>query len=214
MKKNRVFILLAGGKSERMGVPKGLLSYKETYWILAQIQRFPENSSILIGLGYDAEKYFQQIPWMKEALTKTIIFCNRKVRVVVNNKPQFGLFATFLAVLKRVMIIEKNASVVLLPIDVPLLQKNELQKLLAVENDVVIPIYQSKKGHPVKIAPIIWHTFLKINLDDLTARLDTQLKKVSKEKMTLVLVNDKNCILNLNTMDEWQRFIADIQTKI
>jgi len=214
MKEKITYIIVAGGKSERMGVSKGLLPFKETYWILVQIQRFPENSSILIGLGYDAEKYFQQILWMKEALIKTVLFANRKVRVVVNKKPQFGLFSTVQAVLKKVKIIEENTSVVLLPVDVPLLQNNELQKLLAIKNDVVVPVYQSKKGHPVKLKTTIWQSFLNVNLQDKRARLDTQLKKVSKEKTTLILVNDKNCILNLNTMDEWQRFIADIQTTI
>ena len=34
MKNNTVFVLLAGGKSERMGIDKGLLKFQENYWIL------------------------------------------------------------------------------------------------------------------------------------------------------------------------------------
>ena len=35
-----VLILLAGGKSARMGFPKGLLDYHGTFWILEQISRY------------------------------------------------------------------------------------------------------------------------------------------------------------------------------
>ena len=39
MESEPVFVLLAGGKSERMGVAKGLLKFKHTFWILEQLNR-------------------------------------------------------------------------------------------------------------------------------------------------------------------------------
>ena len=40
MENNTVFILLAGGKSERMGFTKGLLEYKKIFWVLEQTSEY------------------------------------------------------------------------------------------------------------------------------------------------------------------------------
>ena len=58
MASSPALVLLAGGKSSRMSVPKGLLNYSGTYWILKQIPRFREidNQQIGIGLGFDHDK--------------------------------------------------------------------------------------------------------------------------------------------------------------
>ena len=67
MDASRVLIILAGGRSSRMGSPKGLLDYHGTPWILEQISRFNcvQNAKVYIGLGYDYEKYVDVIPWLK-----------------------------------------------------------------------------------------------------------------------------------------------------
>jgi molybdopterin-guanine dinucleotide biosynthesis protein A len=62
MKNNTVFVLLMGGKSERMGTPKGLLEYQNSYWILEQIERIATTSisEVYIGLGYHSEEYLNR----------------------------------------------------------------------------------------------------------------------------------------------------------
>ena len=69
MKNDTVFVLLAGGKSERMGVAKGLLEYQNTYWVLEQIDRIATSTitEAYIGLGFHHEEYLTKIPWFKEA---------------------------------------------------------------------------------------------------------------------------------------------------
>jgi molybdopterin-guanine dinucleotide biosynthesis protein A len=65
MDDSHVLILLAGGKSTRMGSPKGLLDYKGKQWILEQISRYKYvlNPKVYIGLGHDYENYFSAISW-------------------------------------------------------------------------------------------------------------------------------------------------------
>ena len=61
LQKNNIdFVLLAGGKSERMGVAKGLLKYQQTYWILEQLHRISKTNikDVYIGLGFNFEHYF------------------------------------------------------------------------------------------------------------------------------------------------------------
>ena len=64
MKNNTVFVLLAGGKSERMGTDKGLLKFQENYWILEQLNRISESTiqEVYIGLGFHSQNYFNTIP--------------------------------------------------------------------------------------------------------------------------------------------------------
>jgi len=200
-------IIVAGGKSKRMGMPKGLLKKHRTFWILEQMTRF-HNKDIYIGLGYDASIYLQEIPWFKKALTAPVVFQNKKVRVVINRQPVLGFFSTFQAVLKQIASNKNQNDVVVLPVDVPLLKSDDLMRFLQTHNDVVIPVYKGEKGHPVKIAFSVWNTFLRNTIEDKELRLDVQLKKIPLAKTTYVTVNDNNCLLNLNTPLEWQQFIA------
>ena len=57
------YVMLAGGKSSRMGVAKGLLKYRQTFWILEQLQRLEKTaiSDVLIGLGHDYDAYLSAI---------------------------------------------------------------------------------------------------------------------------------------------------------
>jgi len=87
MVKAPVLIILAGGKSSRMGSPKGLLNYQGNPWILEQISRFAKvnNPEVYIGLGYDHELYFELIPWFKKAVNKTYRYKDVQVRIIINS---------------------------------------------------------------------------------------------------------------------------------
>ena len=76
MQNNIVFVLLAGGKSERMGVAKGLLKYQQTYWILEQLHRISKTNitDVYIGLGFNFEHYFNAIPWLQNAQSNFVEF--------------------------------------------------------------------------------------------------------------------------------------------
>jgi len=196
-----------------MGIPKGLLKYKESYWILEQIKLFKvdkttrtTSTSVFIGLGYDFQQYFNEIPWLEKAVKKSQIFKEIRVRVVVNKQPQLGFFSTLQTVLKEVNKTTKNIDVLILPIDVPLLQVSELQKILKKKAPVVIPVYQQKKGHPVFISSKIWKSFLTVSVNDKNTRLDKKIQQLSSDKIDLVDVLDKNVTLNLNTFNDWQKF--------
>ena len=81
MKNNTAFVLLAGGKSERMGTDKGLLKFQENYWILEQLNRISESTiqEVYIGLGFHSQNYFNTIPWLKDALTDFVSYKNYKI---------------------------------------------------------------------------------------------------------------------------------------
>jgi len=206
MENKKAFILLAGGKSERMGVAKGLLKYQQTFWILEQLNRISKTSikEVYIGLGYYYDHYFSAIPWLKNAQKKTFEFQGLNVKTVINKNPDLGSFSTLQTVLKA---IPKQTTILTNPIDTPLLNSEELAKIISEKNEVVFPNFEGKNGHPIKMSPQIWNKLLVINTKDKDARLDFQLKKISPIKITNITVFDRAIILNLNTKKEWISFL-------
>ncbi|WP_456421144.1 NTP transferase domain-containing protein [Lutibacter sp.] len=206
MGNDTVFVLLAGGKSERMGIDKGLLKYQHTFWILEQLLRISKTtiSEVFIGLGYNYQHYFTAIPWFKNALSKSITFHGLNVKVVINKHPELGSFATLQSVLKAI----KSSSYILLnPIDVPILNTSELEQIIDTQNLVVIPTYNKERGHPVKLHSSLWKQLINVAIKSNDARLDYQLRKLPTKNISFIKVNDCSIIKNLNTKPEWVSFL-------
>ena len=208
MKNNTVFVLLAGGKSERMGTTKGLLIYKNTYWILEQLNRISKStiSEVFIGLGFNSERYFNAIPWLKESLSTPIIYKGLKIKTVINNSPELGSFSTLQTVLKTC---NPTENVVINPIDIPLLNTIELNKILVLENEIVMPSFTNKNGHPIKMNAVFWQKLITIDLINEDARLDLQIKKLKPTKISIIEVFDRAILYNLNTKKDWNTYLAE-----
>lgn len=197
---------MAGGKSERMGVAKGLLEYQNTYWILEQINRIATSTvtEIYIGLGYHHEEYTNKIPWFKEAQLHFVFYKNLKVKVLVNQNPQLGSFSTLQSVLQQ---IPKNKSVLINPIDIPTLNTAELQNIIEAQNQIVLPNYEGKNGHPIKLHSEFWKPLLLLNPSDKKSRLDLEIKKTIPSTITTIVVTDSCILKNLNTPNDWVAYL-------
>jgi len=208
MVKAPVLIILAGGKSSRMMAPKGLLNFKGNPWILEQISRFAniKNAKVYIGLGYDHELYFELIPWFKKAVNKTIIYKGVKVRIIINNDPEYGPFSTLQTVLKK---IDPKETILVHPIDVPFLDEKNLISLINEKNTIVVPVCEHKKGHPVKLKPEFWLGLLDINLTSKTARLDRQINDYNTSSVTYFNVDYKSIYQNINTIELWNKYLKE-----
>ena len=206
MKNKPLFILLAGGKSERMGVDKGLLIFNDTFWILEQLKRISASGieTVFIGLGYNYSNYFNAIPLFEKALNKKTCFDNLNIKVIINPNPQYGAFSTLRKVLQS---IDNQQDIFIQPIDIPVINLEELKKLCAVKNKVVIPNFKGKNGHPVKIEHSVWQMFLNLDYTSKTSRLDFLIKNLPQNFITTVAISDKNAVLNLNDPSTWKTFL-------
>ena len=208
MKNNTVFVLLAGGKSKRMGVDKGLLKYQQTFWILEQLNSISKTSisEVYIGLGYNYKNYFSAIPWFENAESNAINFQGLSIKIIINKEPELGSFSTLQAVLKKV---DTSKNIMLNHIDVPLFNSEEFQKIIETKNAIVIPNYKGKNGHPIKMDARFWKQLITINHSDKEARLDLQIKKLNPTEITIISVNDDAVIKNLNTTSDWVSFLKN-----
>ena len=207
MKNSPVLILLAGGRSSRMGSPKGLLDYHGVPWILEQVSRFHifKNPKVYIGLGYDYEKYVEAIPWFNNATDKSFKYKGAEVNVVINYHPEFGPFSTLQKVLCSV---DPQETIIVQPVDVPLLNKQNLSAIINENNIVVIPVCDDHKGHPVKLKSEFWITLLVIDLTSDKARLDTQIKEYKTSSISYLKVSDNSVYQNINTQEDWKYYLG------
>ncbi len=206
MQPNTTFILLAGGKSKRMGVDKGLLKYQQTFWILEQLHRISKTKvkNVYIGLGYNYKNYFKAIPWFENATKYPFIFNNLNINIIINKHPELGTFSTLQTVLKS---LKSNEDVLINPIDIPVLNFTDCNKIVELKNRVVIPSYKNKKGHPVKLSHSFWKPLINVDLQSEDARLDYQIKKLLENNISYITVDDASVIKNLNTKTEWNSFL-------
>lgn len=208
MENNTVSVLLSGGKSERMGVEKGLLIYKQTYWILEQLNRISKTTikETYIGLGYNPHRYFDAIPWLKTALTNEVDYNGLKIKTIINPNPELGSFSTLQTVLRN---INSDSNVLLMPIDVPLLNTDELNKIISKKNNIVMPNFEGKNGHPIKMNIIFWQKLVSLNVSEENSRLDFQIKNINPKEITIVKVKDASVVKNLNTKSAWRSFLNE-----
>jgi molybdenum cofactor cytidylyltransferase len=222
-------ILLAAGRSSRMGTPKGLLNFQGHPWLVEQLMRFKAASGrrAIIVLGFHRALYFNQIPWLEKGGNQPVQHLGLEISVVLNPAPEFGQFSSLQSAIAFLHTNEtdfderrttndegspvglKIPGVFVLPIDVPCPGKEVFEKLAKTVSpsiDAAIPQYQSRGGHPVLLSDNFLHRLTEIPPGSPQARLDFQIQTLPPERSTLVPVNDKHIHLNMNSMDIFQNY--------
>ena len=190
-------ILLSAGFSSRFGSPKALanLNGQTVMEHLLHSLVSSDLGEIIIVLGAEAERI------------KPYILKHKKVKVVYNKHYNFGQTSSFQAGLRC---ISKDAKgVMLLPVDFPVI-KTETINILIKEfylelSKIIIPQYQSRKGHPP-----IFPTWLKD--DFLSLKFEEGLNAIQRryeEKIKLVKISDSSVIQTFNTVQELKDLIGN-----
>lgn len=170
-------IILAGGKSTRMGTNKLLLDYNGHPLIWYTIQSvLPFVSRIVVVTGrYDKE--------LKAALK------DQKVEFVYNKDYELGMFSSVLTGVK-----ETKDDFLVLPGDCPFIKKETFEKILSGTGDIRYPKCGDLEGHPLYISKKYKEQLLSFGLDN-----NLKLFRDSK-KCEIIIVEDKNIAMNLNTI--------------
>ena len=214
---NFPLILLAGGKSSRMGTPKGLLDYRGEPWLLEQLRRFKAacGKQVIVVLGFHHERYFEEITWLKTAGKESVHQLGLDISVVVNPNPEHGQFSSLQYAIPpslprsggRAGVEVPGAFV--LPVDVPGPNKGvygRLTEALGVTTTAAIPRYRSRGGHPVLLSRVFLDRLTAVSLSSAEARLDLQIKALPRERVAFVPVDDEEVSLNMNIMDEFRNY--------
>jgi molybdenum cofactor cytidylyltransferase len=206
-------ILLAAGKSSRMGSPKGLIDYFGRPWLLEQFDRFRTagGKQVVLILGYHRAAYFQEIPWLKDCLDQTIRRHDLEINTIVNDHPEGGQFTSLQCAFAS-SVIRRAPGAWVLPVDVPGPDRKVYDALEAALHDpvaVAVPRYLSRGGHPVLLAASFMQALEKIPPETPEARLDVQIHRLAPEARIYVPVGDERVKLNLNTPLDLKGYLGD-----
>ena len=142
-------------------------------------------SRIIVVGGYKIEK-------IQEVLGRYA-----KVEVVLNRRYPEGMFTSVKEGARHV----RGDRFFFTPGDYPLISGEVCRRLLAMDGEIVIPVYGGKKGHPVLLSGAIAAELLReddsYNLRDFIIR---------KGYQTLA-VEDEGILLDLDTPQDYQRIL-------
>ncbi len=173
-------IILAGGKSTRMGKNKMLIDINGHPVIWHTIQSMsPFVSRLIIVTGrYDKE--------IREALKE-----EKDIEIVTNPDYELGMFSSVKTGVKRVA-----APFFLIPGDCPFVKKETYEALLEGKGDIRVPNYKGEDGHPIYID-------IKYKDEILSLPLDSNLKLFRDSKnYEIIDVRDPNIVINLNAVSD------------
>ena len=179
-------IILAGGKSTRMGTNKMLLDFKGhplLYYTIKSVAPFVARIIVVTG-KYDLE--------IREALK------DEKVTFVTNKDYEKGMFSSVLTGVR-----ETKEDFLIIPGDCPFISSETFKKVLTGKGDIRYPKYKDIEGHPLYISRKYKEELLSCSLD-----LNLKLFRDSK-KCEIINVEDKNIAMNLNTILDFDQLITE-----
>lgn len=190
---NYSVIILAAGKSSRMGVPKwSLLFDKNTSFIehlISEYYSFGCKEIILVINETDYSSFLEK----KYKVTKTL-------HLAINPQPEWDRFYSLKLGVEK---LSSDQLVFIQNIDNPFVNNSLLTKLLeSNENaDLVVPEYNGRGGHPILINQQIVKT-IKRNQENIQ-HFKEFLNQFTKKKIE---VSDEKILVNINQLVDYQQY--------
>ncbi len=188
-------IILAAGKSERLGFPKLSLKYNGNTTFIEQIANV-----------YNVFGCKEIIIIVNEIVKKYIIDNNLKfpanTKIIVNEHPDWHRYYSLKLGAKQV---KENHSVFIHNVDNPFVNLEVIEELVinADKAEYVSPEYEGKGGHPFLISSKV--------IQDLKASETNQmhlkefLNQYSRQR---VPVSDEKVLANINNLEEYRKFFS------
>ncbi len=184
-------ILLAAGRSQRMGAPKPLLPVQGRPAITRCLESL-HNSGV-------AEIVLVVNPEGGDIVTAAK---DTPVRVAVNERPVSDMAASVMAGLA---LVDRDATGVMVCLcDHPLIRPETLESMISAHSRtpgaIIIPVYRGRKGHPT--------LFPRLDLEDLGtyATLRDVIGR-HRAKISLLDVEDEGVILDMDTPEDYRKII-------
>jgi molybdenum cofactor cytidylyltransferase len=187
-------VLLAAGRSSRMGEPKGLVVFEGRPWLVTQLEAL-EGRRVVVVLGDDSPRYREAIPDLAS-----------RAEVVVNPAPDRGPFSSLQVGLAAVSVSPAVPAFVL-PVDVPAAVATvwqALEEALGPGLDAAVPVFEGRGGHPVLLAPPFIARLRSRDPASPEARLDVELRSAKTRRVPTA---DPHVRLNLNAPEDWGKLV-------
>jgi molybdenum cofactor cytidylyltransferase len=195
-------LVLAAGKSTRMGRPKATLPLDGTDTFLSRIVRTLQQAQIddvVVVLGYDAH-----------AVERSLAETGVSAQVVINEEYEAGQLSSLIAGLAAIDRPSVEAMLLTL-VDVPLVSvatvRAVIERYRATGAPIVRPVRAALHGHPVLIDRSLFETIR-------SADTDRGVKPVVREHASWagdVEVEDPGAFMDVDTPADYKRVLAELR---
>jgi len=192
-------VVLAAGRSSRMGSPKALLDFLGLPFAVRILQALEalEVKTRVIVLGPDAPRIQP-------------VLADHDCMIVENPEPETGPIASLRGALKALQPVQPSA-VLVWPVDLPHVRVTTVERLLETHRRtnglVVVPTFGERRGHPV-----IWGAALFDELLESKAatREGARAVRHQHEKDVLTVpVDDPAVVDQVNTPEDYERLVRE-----
>lgn len=175
-------VILAAGYSSRANAFKMELEINKKSILQRCIEAlYDDCSNIIVVSGYKHEKINE--------LTKNY----SRLRVIYNEEFNKGMFSSVKKGIQNVT----ASRFLLTPGDYPLISKDIIKKIIKQENEIVIPSFNKKGGHPILLSS---HLIKEI----LNEPDDSNLKRyLNRKKCSYLDIEDEGILLDVDTMEDY-----------
>ena len=195
-------IVLAAGRSSRMGSPKALLDFRGEPFVLRILEALEaldlKTRVVVVGPGVEAQE-------IRGALVR------HDCLVVENADVEGGPIASLRAGLKAIQKVAPSGALVW-PVDLPHVRVDTVERLLEVfrRNNpfAVVPRFGARRGHP-----IVWGAAAFGELASSAAATEGGARAVihaHQSDIREVPVDDPAVIDDLNTREDYERLVREI----
>lgn len=196
-------IVLAAGRSARMGSPKALLDFLGLPFVVRILQALEalEVKTRVVVVGPDAPRIQP-------------VLADHDCMIVENPDPDTGPIASLRNALRALQPLQPSAALVW-PVDLPHVRVTTVERILETHRrggEVVVPTFGKRRGHPV-----IWGSSLFAEL--LESREATRegaraVLRAHQDDVVSVAVDDPAVIDAINTPDDYERLVREWNREI
>jgi molybdenum cofactor cytidylyltransferase len=192
-------VVLAAGRSARMGSPKALLDFLGLPFVVRILEALEalEVKTRVVVLGPDAPRIQP-------------VLAGHDCMIVENPEPETGPIASLRGALRALQPLQPSA-VLVWPVDLPHVRVTTVERMLEVHRrmgaKVVVPALAEHKGHPV-----IWGSAMFAELlesPDATREGARAVLHKHQREVVSVPVDDPAVIDELNTPEDYERLVRE-----
>ena len=192
-------VVLAGGRSARMGTPKALLDFRGEPFVARILEAFEalDLKTRVVVLGPDAARVRPAI-------------AGHDCVIVVNSDADTGQIGSLRCALAALRPVGPTAIIVW-PVDLPHVRIATVERLTEAYRhgaaSIVVPTFAERRGHPV-----IWDTrlFRELETSETASREGARaVRQAHEHEVRNVSVDDPAVIDQVNTPEDYERLVRE-----
>ncbi|HLZ45802.1 MAG TPA: nucleotidyltransferase family protein [Gemmatimonadales bacterium] len=197
-------VVLAAGRSARMGSPKALLDFLGLPFVVRILQALEalEVKTRVVVVGADAPRILP-------------VLADHDCMIVENPEPETGPIASLRGALRALEPLQPSA-VLVWPVDLPHVRITTVERILEAHRRgggvVVVPTFGKRRGHPV-----IWGSSVFAELlesPEATRQGARAVLQAHQDDVVSVAVDDPAVIDAVNTPDDYERLVREWNREI